>query len=73
MKYILLKNFLPSETFEGIPGEDTHGRYILFSPDVYDVITAGDFVQTPSGDMIQIQEEDSVLVDGNRYLKLYYK
>lgn len=73
MKYILLKNFLPSDSFDGTSGEDVHGKYILFSPDVRGRITAADFLQTPSGDTIQIQEEDSVLVDGNRFLKLYYK
>lgn len=73
MKYTLLKNFLPGESFDGMPGEDSRGKYILFSADVRDIITTADFLQTPSGDVIQIQEDDSTVVNGTRVLKLYYK
>lgn len=73
MKYRLLKDFVPLDSFDGIPGEDNHGSYILFPPNVHGIITASDMLQVPSGGIIQIQEEDSVLIDGTRFLKLYYK
>lgn len=72
MKYTLLTNFVPSNSYEGEPGTDTHGNYILFPAEVREQITASDFLKTASGDLIQITEEDSQIVNGTRYLKLYY-
>lgn len=73
MKYILLSNFLPSGSYEGEPGIDSHGKYILFPSDTYGVITVSDFLKTPTGDLLQVQEEASEIIDGIRYLKLYYQ
>lgn len=72
MKYTLLTNFVPSGSYEGEPGTDAHGKYILFSVDVHGQITASDFLKTSSGDLLQIKEEDSQTINGIRYLKLYY-
>ncbi len=73
MKFTLLKNFISGDIYEGIPGEDNHGKYIFFPPEIRDIITASDFLRTESGDTIQIQEETSEVLNGTRFLKLYYK
>lgn len=72
MKYTLMVNFVPCDSYEGEAGMDSHGKYILFPPDVYGVITASDFLKTPSGDLIQVREQSFQVVNGIRYLKLYY-
>ena len=73
MKYTLLGNFISSTSYEGIPGEDNHGKFILFPSEMRDIITASDFLKTESGDMIQIFEESSEVLNGIRFLKLYYR
>lgn len=73
MKYALLSNFVPSGSYEGQSGVDSHGKYILFPPDVYGMITSSDFLKTATGDLIQIIEDSSEVINGTRYLKLYYK
>lgn len=72
MKYTLLTNFIPSGSYEGEPGTDAHGKYILFPANTYGQIIASDFLKTSSGDIIHITEEDSQTINGIRYLKLYY-
>lgn len=73
MKYTLLKNFVPDAIYEGVSGEDNHGKYILFPPEMRDIITVSDFLTTESDNMIQIHEESSEILNGTRFLKLYYK
>lgn len=73
MQYTLLTNFfMPSGSFEGNPGSDSHGNYILFPIEIYGVISVSDFLKTQSGELIQIYEQDYQVIDGVRYLKLYY-
>ncbi len=72
MTYTLLVNFMPTNSYDGEPGEDSHGKYILFAPEVYGIITASDFLKTASGKQIQIYEQTSQVINGIRYLKLYY-
>lgn len=73
MKYTLLINFLPSDSYDGEPGEDSHGKYILFDSKLYGVISAPDFLMTESGEQIQICEQAQQILNGIKYLKLYYQ
>ena len=45
MKYVLLENFVPCGTYEGTPGSDEHGNFIMFALDAANAITAGSFVK----------------------------
>ena len=72
MKYTLLIDFLPTDSYDGEAGSDTHGKYILFPAEVRNNIRASDFLRTPSGDLIQIIEEARQDIDGVPHLKLYY-
>lgn len=73
MKYTLLVNFIPTTSYEGESGVDTHGKYILFPVNVRERIRASDFLNTPSGETIQITEESSQIINGTKFLKLYYR
>lgn len=72
--YFLLNNmFSPCGTYKGLSGVDSHGKFVIFPPEVYGIIGASDFVKTTSGKIIQFYEQDSVVIDNVRYLRLYYK
>lgn len=72
MKYTVLVNFVLAESYDGQPGEDPIGKYILFPEFCRGVITAGVFLKDSDDNMIQIKQDDYVVIDGERYLKLYY-
>lgn len=72
--FVLLDNtFSPCGTYKGFSGVDNHGNFVLFPPGVYGIINAADFVKTTSGKIIQFCEQNSVVIDNVRYLRLYYK
>ncbi len=60
MKYVLLENFVPCGTYEGTPGSDEHGNFIMFALDAANVITAGSSIKTPDGDMLLLKEQDYI-------------
>lgn len=74
MKYVLLKNFVPCGTYEGTPGSDEHGNFIMFALDATNAITAGSFMKTPDGDMLLLKEQDYIKDSDNHIVacKYYY-
>lgn len=72
--FVLLDNtFSPCGTYKGFSGVDSHGKFVVFPPEVYGIISAANYVETQSGKVIQFCEQDSVVIDNVRYLRLYYK
>jgi hypothetical protein len=74
MKYVLLENFIPCGAYEGTPGSDEHGNFIMFTLDAANAITAGSFVKTPDGDMFLLKEQDYIKDSDNHIAacKYYY-
>lgn len=72
MKYTLFVNFIPTASYNGEPGEDSHGKYILFPPEIYGIISVPDDLKTESGELIHVYEQSSQVINGVRFLKLYY-
>lgn len=74
MKYVLLENFVSHGTFEGTPGSDEHGNFIMFALNVANIILPGSFLKSPNGDMIWLKEQNYVKDPDNRITacKYYY-
>ncbi|MEA4963154.1 hypothetical protein [Lutispora sp.] len=73
MLYTLLNNFMEAGTYEGIPGSDNRGNFILFPLEFQGIITAGAFLKTTSDSIIQIREDDYEKENGKvSKLKVYY-
>lgn len=72
--FVLLDNaFSSCGTYKGISGTDDHGNYVIFPPEAYGIIKAADFAKTETGKIVQFFEQDSVIINEVRHLKLYYK
>ena len=74
MKYVLLENFIPCGTYEGTPGSDEHGNFIIFALDVASAIKAGSFMKTPDEDILLLKEQSYIKGPDNHIAvcKYYY-
>ena len=72
MKYNLLDSFQRVGSYDGTPGTDAVGNYIVFPAECRDIITAGSWIEDPDGNMFQIKQDDSIVINDVRHLKLYY-
>ncbi len=70
--FTLLDNFLPIGTYEGLTGNDSHGKFILFPKELRNIITAGCFLKTENNETLQIYEERHEVIDNIPMLKVYY-
>lgn len=59
--------------YTGICGSDSHGLYVLFSPELRYTIKVSDFARKSDGKLIHFFEQGSEVINDTRYLKLYYK
>ncbi|MBU5439488.1 hypothetical protein KQI42_15845 [Tissierella sp. MSJ-40] len=72
MLYTVLDNFIETGTYEGTPGSDQRGDFILFPIELQGIITAGVLLKTPDT-TIQIKEDDYEKENGIiSKLKVYY-
>ena len=58
----------------GLPSSDTQGKYILFQPEMYGLVSAGNTLVTPENNYLELYFEDPVVKNGQLVaLKLYYR
>ena len=74
MKYTVLENFIPCGTYEGTPGSDEHGDFIIFDLNVAQNLLPGSFLKNSSGGMLSLKEQDYVRDSDNHIIacKYYY-
>lgn len=72
MKYTLMIDFREAGTYEGVPGKDAVGEYIIFPMTYSEILTVGAWLKDPAGHLIWVTQSDYVTLDGTRYLKLYH-
>lgn len=73
VEYKVFDNFYEIGTCEGLPYSDKQGNFILFLPDMYQLIQVGNILVTPTGKHLQLYFEDPIVKDNELIaFKMYY-
>ncbi len=72
--YTILDNLYEIGTCEGLPDSDHQGNYILFPPEMYQLVQVGNILVTPTGEHLELYFEDPVVKDNELItFKMYYR